>query len=344
MLRGAVKLIVPARSSARDYRLEEISFVRSDKNQMAERKFLSEFALNMLASQKLLIQQEDLPGLVGADIFDENPCHIYMICRRPRISLNPAGFKVTDLEITGELRVQRGYEFDSHQFSLRNHLGTSELSLDCPFPHNFIRLRNKSGEILSGIKSAILALQVESLRRDLDLEVLYIGQSYGVEGARTAPDRLRSHSTLQGIYAEALHNSPDMEIWLLLLSFHAPLLLACFDGRSKEYGTTFEEDTAHMERVLSTDITEQQQINFTEAALIRYFKPAYNTIYKDRFPNPAHQTYSECYDLDLNAVCVEIQTDDMGFSLWSKAVPKNWVHLAQFALHSPEERKGIFEL
>ena len=79
MLRGAVKLIVPARSSARDYRLEEISFVRSDKNQMAERKFLSEFALNMLASQKLLIQQEDLPGLVGADIFDENPCHIYML-------------------------------------------------------------------------------------------------------------------------------------------------------------------------------------------------------------------------------------------------------------------------
>jgi hypothetical protein len=53
----------------------------------------------------------------------------------------------------------------------------------------------------------------------LDLKVLYIGQSYGVEGARTAPDRLQSHSTLQGIYSEAIIKNPDCEVWFILTSF-----------------------------------------------------------------------------------------------------------------------------
>jgi hypothetical protein len=311
---------------------------------MAERKFFSEFALNMLAELKLLIQQEDLASLKEQKVFKENPCHIYMIGRRPRISLNPATFRVTESTISGELRVHKGYDVVSHPFAFENNTGINDLQLDCPFPHTWIRLMERNGDLVTGIKAAILASRVPSLRRELDLEVLYIGQSYGVEGARTAPERLLKHETLQGIYATALQNSPDFEIWLLLLSFHEPMILASFDGRTKKYGTTIEEDDAHIDRILNTDISEQQRINFTEAALIRYFKPPYNVMYKERFPNPAHQTYSQCYDLDLNTISVEIQTDDMGFSLWSETAKPNWVHLAQFPLHSPAERKSMFEL
>ena len=64
------------------------------------------------------------------------------------------------------------------------------------------------------------------------------------------------------------------------------------------------------------EITEQQQINFTEAALVRYFK------------HPAHKTYSQCYDLDLNAVNVELQTEEIMCRLWSPSVAPSWTHFA----------------
>jgi hypothetical protein len=49
---------------------------------------------------------------------------------------------------------------------------------------------------------------------------------------------------------------------------------------SKQYGTTTEEDDEHIDSVLGTEITEQQQINFTKAALIRYFDPEYNVLFR----------------------------------------------------------------
>jgi hypothetical protein len=177
----------------------------------------------------------------------------------------------------------------------------------------------------------------------LDLEVLYIGQAYGSDGSRTAVDRLQNHSTLQGIYAEAIRNSPDQEVWMVLCSFE-PYLLASFDGRSKNYATTLHQDDAHIHQVISTAITEQQEINFTEAALIKYFQPEYNKVYKDSFPNPAHSTYSECYDVDLNMVSVEVQTEELRLKLWSEAAKPAWVHFCTFPLHSKQERQFMFDL
>ena len=103
-----------------------------------------------------------------------------------------------------------------------------------------------------------------------------------------------------------------------------------------------EEDSEHIATVLSTKITEQQEINFTEAALIRYFQPPYNKTYKDSFPNPAHVTYSECYDIDLNMVNIEVQTEEVKARLWSEAVQPRWVHFCSFPLHSREDRVYMF--
>ncbi len=175
------------------------------------------------------------------------------------------------------------------------------------------------------------------------MEVLYVGQAYGKDGSRNASDRLQCHTTLQGIYAEAIRKSPDQDIWLIVSSFE-PLLLCSFDGRSQNYLTTDQQDSDHMKEVVDNDMTEQQQINFTEAALIKYFRPPYNKEYKDTFPNPAHSTYSECYDIDLNMVCVEVQTEDLMLGLWSEKVDPSWIHFCSFPLHSREDRVYMFEL
>ena len=297
----------------------------------------------MFGSGCVLLQQDRLHDLSGTP-FCETPCHIYLIGRRPRIALIPDTIKFKNGLVGGEFTVQKGAVSERHSFVGLNELGTEDLRLECLYPHTEYKVLNSSGQSLASGKAALL---VAMLHPDfwslLDFEVLYVGQAYGEGGDRSAPDRLKNHSTLQSIYAEAMQRSPDKEVWISLWAFET-LLLASFDGITKAFGTTSEQDAEHREKVLRTGITDQQKINFTEAALIRYFQPEYNIIFKDTFPNPAHKTYEECYNIDLNLVSVELQTEQLRCRFWSPKVAPKWVHFATFPLHSSEDRKSMLDV
>ena len=288
----------------------------------------------------LLLQQEYLYQIDEAGI---DP-HIYVIGRRPRIMLNPESVKVQQDRVSGEFMKQLKDHLVSIPFDAPNRLGTHSVRLKCEYPYTEFAFLDDNGEpILHGKSAILLGTLGTKYWEHLDLEVLYVGQAYGKEGSRTSADRLKQHETLQGIYAEAIRRSPDQEVWIVVSEFE-PLLLGSIDGRAKEFATTTEDDDEHIKTVTSTQITEQQMINFTEAALIKYFQPPYNKIFKDTFPNPAHSTYSECYDIDLNMVCVELQTEELRLRLWSEAVQPDWIHFCSFPLHSREERQYMFEI
>lgn len=305
------------------------------------RKYISEFGLNMFGSA-VLLQQDSLDKLDKFGLPEDMPLHIYMITRRPRITLDPMSLQIDAQTVRGCFNIQRQNIFEPYNFVLRNELGTANVRIDCPYPHTEYTIYHADGQILGKSKAAFLMAEIPEYWHLLDLEVLYVGQSYGVEGSRAAPERLKNHSTLQGIYAEAIQRSPDQEIWLVLWNFE-PLFLASFDGTASTYDTTLEEDDVHRNQVINNMVSEQQQINFTEASLIRYFQPEYNLIFKNSFPNPAHESYSECYKIDLNLINVELQTDAIRCRLWSKNIASRWTHFATFKLHSSEERKSMFE-
>jgi hypothetical protein len=317
---------------------------------MAKRK-PTEFAINMNLEKLMILQQPELKAVNDQNYFDEsNPCHIYFIGKRPRISIDPDDFTINNETLDFHFNIQYGNSFQKRALRLRNDMGTSNVRMVSQYPFTTFTLYEKdtNAQLFFG-KSALVLQQFASNDRDcIDLEILYIGQSYGVDGARTAPDRLQSHSTLQAIYAEATSNNPDSEIWLALASFEQ-INLMMMDGRT---GFTEEElafDKADFKRVFSTlnygGINEQQKINFTEAALIKYFQPRYNKIYKDSFPNPAHETYRDCYDLDINSVCIELQTMEMAnCKFYSDVVERAPWHMHDFLLHSAVERKSMFEI
>jgi hypothetical protein len=310
---------------------------------MPVRKYFTEFAINMVGTAAIL--QQD--ALNDPELMKKLPpdlsYHIYMITRRPRIAFDPSSLKLTDDSFSGVFTIQRGSTFDRQSFGAHHDFGAG-VQLRCDYPHTEFSISDKRGRFIAGGKVPLFLSQMSrQISPIMDLEVLYVGQSYGENGSRIAPDRLLSHATLQGIYAEAIRRAPDQEIWLLLFHFE-PLLITSFDGRSKRYQTSPKQDRAHRDKVFKFEITEQQQINFTEAALIRYFRPEYNTMFKETFPNPAHATYSQCYDLDIHTVNVEIQAEDIMCRIWSPTVKPNWLHFAAFQLHSREERKGMFEI
>ena len=68
---------------------------------MSTRKYLAEFGVHMVANARVLVQQ---------DSFDQAEelveAHIYLICRCPRILIDPDSITVTKHRITGRFRRQ----------------------------------------------------------------------------------------------------------------------------------------------------------------------------------------------------------------------------------------------
>ena len=348
---------------------------------MSVRKYITEFALGMRLSNAYLLQQDQLQNLKDFEEFQSAPSHIYMIARQPKISIDPESFYIVDNEFCKlQFNIQKQNSYTHHIFELPTNPEISNLKLDCPYPHNELAFKDKQDNTYQNGKAAILLLHLiskmdniintlnekaqkrikdlqkkvkdlQELQNLLSFEILYIGQSYGKEGSRTALDRLPDHKTFQKIYFESNKKYPDKDVWIILCSFEKSVITSV-DPNQNNYGVSIEENDRHLfnvcNKVMNDDagITDKQSINFTEAALIRYFQPEYNEKFKNNFPDNSHSSYSECYDLDINSVIIELSTDleGMQFKLHSSNIPPTYDHLIHFNLHSKDERKSMFEL
>lgn len=317
---------------------------------MAKRKYFGEFMANAYCDHMTLTQEHNLHVVESnlRKLFDsaELPTyHHYMIGGLPRVTIDPKSFKASEAAVEIKFRIQRGAEFEEKALRFENPWRTASLTLESPYPHNTLKVvpAGKADEAFSG-SAALLGMTSSPEFADLlKFSVLYVGQAFGDEGSRNAQIRLQNHSTLQSINADMSRAQPDQEVWLLLMDF-VPNLMIDMDPRRPTL-TTLDEDKAHAMRVLSTEISKGQMVSFVEAALIRYFQPKYNKMFRGKaFPNPVHKTYRECYELDFGSVCAEIAAYDslIPIQIYSEATPPEWYHFARFPLHSPEERADLW--
>ena len=309
---------------------------------MSARRNLSEFALYMASVYKVMFQQDGIVNLSSMPEINQYPCHIYIVCRRPRFTLDENEFTANRESINLRFNMQKLGEFESHDITIPNLIEDFPIRLVCQYPYSEFSVLNVNDDVVAKGKVSLLAQCQPALRHLMNLEVLYVGQSYGDKGSRTVQNRLDSHGTLQQIYADLMRQSPDHEVWITAWSFEEVLAMN-FDGRESN-GLSETEENERIEEVINTAISEQQRINFTEAALIKYFEPKYNKVFKNNFPDPNHSTYSECYELDLNVIGVQLDTEDLGCQLWSPTVTPKLFHYALFPLHSQDERKSMLDL
>lgn len=311
----------------------------------AQRKYGTEFLVNALCVQTVLLQQDALP--YATEESGVGPCHIYIVSRRPRITLDLPSIEFNNTYFSGTCIVATRTERVRVPFIVPHGIESppEEAQFESPYPYANCQLVTMDGNILFAAQAWQLLAATAGFDRPeyIDLEVLYVGQSYGVDGARRAPDRLVHHKTLQGIYAEALTRSPEMDIWLTLHAFEQVTIAHMQPPSAEPAVVSDEEDHAHAVMMLTTPLSKQQLINFAEAGLIAYFRPAYNKIFKDSFPNPAHKTYAECYTLDANAVLVELQTEHLGWRFYSHAVEPLWTHFGFFPLHDESMRRHFLD-
>ncbi|GIN60517.1 hypothetical protein J27TS8_05100 [Robertmurraya siralis] len=306
----------------------------------------SSFGISVVEDFTMILQQDQLETLQKfAESMNAIPdFHIYMIVRRPRISFVPETLTINQKFIGGFFKIQEKDTYKLIEFKYEHHFKELDLKFECIYPYNkLFVLNNREERIFGGIASLILQElnSKDGLYHDLS-EVIYIGQSFGKGGERTAQMRLQEHKTLQQIYAD---NTPDKEIWITLWSFTRNELMFLSPSEDDSKNHNLFRKFSNYIGYRYENISFEQEINFTEAALIRYFQPRYNDDFKYTFPSRSHTTYSQCYKLGLDYVAVEIDTKRLNMQLWSetKSTPK-FKHNIFYELNNNEAIKDFFRL
>lgn len=312
--------------------------------EVPDRKFFSEFAVSLFTARWLMITPEQLlsDGKIEKQ-HDEilKKCHIYLVCRRPMQSVDPATLVHTGSILSGSVIYREGGVERRVRFSHPFFLTGGAVRVHSPYPHREIQSIGTEGNVIRYLPVSALsisgAIQEPVLR---DLEVLYIGQAFG-DGTRNSFDRLRSHSTLQKILANTHYAFPDDEIQILSFEYKPYAIISSFDGIDKT-GIRDHRDDARFPNLLRKPLSEKQQICLAEAGLIRYFQPHYNIVYKDSFPAADQKILNHCLNLDFSALVVEINTEDLSLRLWSKSATPRQHHIARFDLVNPTARRSFF--
>lgn len=318
---------------------EEISNPNVKLNTGLSRKYMSEFALHTYSSEVTICYPTDLKHLKER----ANNYHIYMINEIPKLSIIRESIQIhTDhIKLTIQIGLYEPLVKEVVSFSIYKG-DHSKFTFELNPNNKEIIFRDNYG---GGIQTNVLTLLSEYTRSPIDNKILYIGQSYGKSGNRNAVQRLMSHSTLQEVLADTLMHKTDVEIAITLWEF-TPRLISNFDGRRKKFLKSSEEDLAHLTKVLSAPPLriDNQIINITEAALINYFKPHYNEMFKNNFPDIKHKGYSFYFDYDYNAICVELDPGCININIFSESTNYYRYRPIKYLLDSEESRMSMFDI
>lgn len=313
------------------------------------RKYVSEFAVSLCTSSWLMTTAEQLTsgGEMGSEQLKvSKKCHIYLILTRPALSYCQKSFVYANGNASGELRYREAGSEKTMPFSvgIPLHDGAVGVRLS-DYPHREIQTFDSSGQLVRYYPASALSIDAGLHLSNPDLQnfdVLYVGQAYGT-GNRSAFDRLRSHSTLQKILADLSYKAPEREVFLATFVYEPYRLITSMDGRAVG-AQSGEADSARFSRIIQRPLKQIEQVCLAEAALIRYFQPPYNDIYKKKFPSKEHKILKECYALDFSALIVEINTDDYRINLRSGSASAAMHHIAKIDLVDHEARASFFHM
>ena len=318
------------------------------------RKYTSEFGIGVYARNKIIVPPSALEALEKKD---NHKYHIYGILLVPKFFIKEGSItKHKDyISLIVFTNAFDKYSEYTVSFCLHEKLNHEYVRCETRYPHSILKIYIEDEEWCAKYSfrreakipaMALFEKNANSLMSEIRYKVLYIGQSYGKRGERSAIKRLSSHETLQKILINTQKDYPEYEVQILLLE------MAYWLGESikpsAEALSTTEEDTNHVEKVLSNLHQEQQVINITEAALINYFKPQYNTMFVENFPSEKHMSYKQYFDLDYDDLVIEINMESDVFPyviLFSDkaqiASPWECIH---YQLDNSNERESMYSI
>jgi hypothetical protein len=313
----------------------------------SEENFMTEFAVNLISDRYLLTSASQLMSegeMLSDELEASKNCHIYMVVTRPAVHFDPSDFTFAEGVISGSLVYRNDDGEQRHHFSSPFQLMDGAIRLELsPYPYNEIRTYDSEGRIVRLMPANAVSVYQTQLSYEhafRKLKVLYVGQSYA-GGHSSAFDRLRKHDTLQKILATTAYESPSNEILVLAVEYLPPRIISTMNGMDKSL-IRDERDEKRFTKALDADFSKKLQISLVEAALIRYFQPKYNKVYKKKFPSRDLKVLQQCYQYDFSSLAVEFDTSEL--VTYSDVVAPNDHHIANFMLTDDSSRMQFFAM
>jgi hypothetical protein len=292
-------------------------------------KYPAEFILTFKSVDRFLFRVSDLGDLKELEnqelLARLHDCHIYLIGKRPRISVVPDSVKSTDevVRFTIEYKCQ-GLHNECAVSVPRNLFAPEEAAFEAsPYPHRELVSRNSTGDIVAETVLANYAHLIPDLEpRARDLEVVYVGKGL----RRSANDRLPNHATLQKILAHLHSNEPDAEVFALVYAFkyQKDALLPSYGVQPEISG---DAATQHRMQVLAYKPSVDAQVSLIEASAIAYFQTEQFNKHYLNFPTRNQQILKHVYAADFAAILVELDNTNIGGQrVYSKKIPADSTH------------------
>lgn len=306
----------------------------------------TEYSFHRFLNGCVLLQQENLKNFQDYVEGWEVGYHIYMICRRKRVTIVPERFRVNDGIMYMTFKFHDQDIFIEKQLKFQHYEKTDNFTIESSYPYSQFKIYYEGKKYQEAKASLFIQKFFPADIWVLDLEVLYIWQAFWKDGERTAVDRLGSHSTLQKIYSDASVNNPDSEIFILLCNFSESQIML-MNGQWIYSDTDIRESDTLVSNAISSlhgGMNEWQVINITEAALIKYFQPYYNVHFKKIFPSMKHD-YHDFYNLDFNSIGIELNTEEtLNCKLYSDVTDRTFYHFETYVLDTWDSRQDMFDL
>ncbi|GAC1381329.1 MAG: hypothetical protein NVSMB48_09080 [Marmoricola sp.] len=282
-----------------------------------ERKYQTEFTLVVAIEGAYLLRPQDLKEVPVAVLDGQPACHLYVVTRAPRVSIDPATVSITDTGISGTVTMQRGAEFENFPFALRHDFGAGPFVWQSAWPHEQFSVTDAAGAQVSGGVCALLGSIAQFWPpQALKQEILYVGQAFGSAGERTAWDRIQKHETLQRILADQL---PDAQVWLTMAAIIDVQLVS--ETSPTQGAMSGEDDHEHIQQIYDAfhneGFREREAVALAEAGLIRGWQPEYNDRLKHTFPARKQVSLETARELDLHGLVVEWQSTQLPAFYWS---------------------------
>ncbi len=291
-------------------------------------KYPIEFYLEFQSNDRFVYRVSDLEELEKQHrqevIRRLDQCHIYLLCKRPRVWIvsdsvvmdgSVVKFEVAFRQVGVERRFQTSLD--------QEFVGFPGTCLDVsPYPHRSIIARDSDGVQVGETLLANFVHIMPGLPSEVrDLEVVYVGKGL----RRSAQDRLRHHETLQRLLSDVSASEPDKEIFALVHSFEMrkPMMALA----NAQAIITGDVAAVRYQKVLAYRPPLAHQVALIEASCISYFQTgAYNSHYI-RFPEGSYQFLNPVRDADFAALVVQLDNTNIGGQrVYSSTVPPAAIH------------------
>ncbi|MHA6891343.1 hypothetical protein [Ralstonia pseudosolanacearum] len=280
--------------------------------------------LDFRSVDRFLYRISDLGNLydhLPEDLIERlDQCHLYMICKRPRLSLIPKTITWNADSIS--LKVSFSVNGEMHECHVKfirpPELREAKEFSASPFPHRELQALDKDGKVIGEILFANLAHLIDSLPSFAKrLEVLYVGK--GV--AKNTQDRLRNHETLQKVLAEINSDDPESEVFALVYRFDYRRSVGGVVTDSADAAEFLKKNRGQYKPTLD------DQVSLIEAATISYFHTTkYNSHYIN-FPHTDTDAAQRAREFGVAYVAVQIDTENIGgVPIYSKQVEPRATH------------------